>query len=208
MTQEGPNIPLRQLAFVAFGANLPSSWGDPVTSIGVAQGRLAELTEAELLNSALYSSPAFPPGSGPAFINCVSAVPWSRAPDDLLSILHQIEAEAGRERVSRWSPRVLDLDLLAVSDAVRPDHATWQTWADLPLADQTRLSPPELILPHPRLQDRAFVLVPMAEIAPDWTHPILQQSVAELCAALPAQDRDAMTRLPPENQLVNEAQSP
>ena len=70
-----------------------------------------------------------------------------------------------------------------------------QHWRDLAPADQSRLAPTTLILPHPRLQDRAFVLVPMADIAPDWRHPVLGLTVTEMLARLDPADIRAVTPL-------------
>ncbi|MBB3984296.1 2-amino-4-hydroxy-6-hydroxymethyldihydropteridine diphosphokinase [Sagittula marina] len=99
--------------------------------------------------------------------------------------MHEIEADFGRARLQRWGSRTLDLDLLAVGDTILPDPETYDTWQRLTPQEQTCQTPDQLILPHPRLQDRAFVLVPLMDVAPTWQHPVLRQSTAELCAALP-----------------------
>ena len=136
-------------------------------------------------SSGWYRSPAFPAGAGPDFLNGVVAVETDQSAEDALSALHRIEAELGRERKTRWGARTCDLDLLAYSDIVSPDLPTLRNWIDLPLDRQMKETPAELILPHPRLQDRAFVLLPWSEIAPDWRHPVMGQSIAEMLAKLP-----------------------
>jgi 2-amino-4-hydroxy-6-hydroxymethyldihydropteridine diphosphokinase len=91
--------------------------------------------------------------------------------------------------------RTLDIDLLAMGDSVLPDPATQDRWRDLAPEDQVRVTPDALVLPHPRLQDRAFVLVPLADVAPGWVHPRTGLSVREMLERLPAQDRDAVKPL-------------
>ncbi len=107
---------------------------------------------------------------------------------EVLATLHAVEARFGRERVTRWGGRTLDLDLLAMGTQVLPDAATQVAWRDLPPEDQARQAPDRLILPHPRMQDRGFVLVPLADVAPDWLHPLLGQNVRQMLARLPAGD--------------------
>lgn len=147
--------------------------------------------------SRFYSTPCFPAGAGPDYVNAAAVV----APRDgmdaagILAALHRIEAAFGRTRVTRWGMRTLDLDLLAFGDLILPDAAEQTRWRGLSPKDQAIAAPDRLVLPHPRLQDRAFVLVPLAEVAPDWRHPLLGQSVTELRNALPRAELEAVRPL-------------
>lgn len=101
----------------------------------------------------------------------------------------------GRRRDTRWGARGIDIDLLAGDDgAVLPSVEQQTRWRTLSLADQQTLTPDELILPHPRLQDRAFVLIPLAEIAPDFRHPVTGQGILDMVAHLPAKAVAEMLR--------------
>ena len=178
-------------ALVAFGANLSFDKSTPAQTIFDAMDCLNNDAVKIKLHSRLFKTPCFPKGAGPDYVNAAAVLDVSPdfTPQSLLQHLHAVEARFGRSRDIRWGMRTLDIDLLAVGDLVLPDAATQARWRDLSPAEQARLSPPELILPHPRLQDRAFVLVPLAEVAPDWVHPILQRSVLQLLDAASATDR-------------------
>lgn len=139
--------------------------------------------------SALYQTPSFPVGSGPDFVNAVCVFDSHLAPRDVLLALHDIEKHFGRTRDVRWGQRTLDLDLIACGDGILPDKTTQTQWRDLPLDAQKTDTPDQLILPHPRVQDRAFVLMPMCDVAPDWVHPLLGVTAAEMLAARPASER-------------------
>lgn len=134
--------------------------------------------------SRFFRTPCFPAGAGPDFVNAAVCVNCDHDPRDLLQKLHTIERQFGRTRTLRWGVRTLDLDLLAMGERVLPDRETYEHWRHLPDDQQASLTPDRLILPHPRLQDRAFALIPMRDIVPSWTHPILGQNVAQMCDAL------------------------
>lgn len=180
---------LGQLALIALGSNAYSTWGNPTETVQKAMKLLQPLAISPVRPSRFYQTPAFPAGTGPDFVNLACAFFTPIPSTDLLAGLHRIEAQAGRTRDHRWGQRTLDLDLIGLGQNVLPDAAVHAYWRDLPLAAQARIAPETLILPHPRVQDRAFVLVPLADIAPDWRHPLLDLSVTEMLTAVPAADR-------------------
>ncbi|MFN4203241.1 MAG: 2-amino-4-hydroxy-6-hydroxymethyldihydropteridine diphosphokinase [Tabrizicola sp.] len=178
-------------ALVALGANLPLEGDAPAATLGRAVKALAEEGLSVLAVSRFYATPCFPAGAGPDYVNAAVKLEIAAHIDaaSTMAILHRIEATFGRSREKRWGMRTLDLDLLAIADSVLPDAETQDRWRNLPPEDQRRVVPDQLILPHPRLQDRAFVLVPLADVAPDWRHPRDGRTVAEMLADLPEADR-------------------
>lgn len=181
----------RQL-LIAIGANLPVDQSTPADTIRAALHILIERGLKGLIPSRLFATPCFPPGAGPDYVNAAAAAPvpqgWDAA--RVLAVLHDVENQFGRKRAQRWGMRTLDLDLIAFGDAVLPDAATQAHWLSLDPQAQRTDAPDQLILPHPRLQDRAFVLVPLADVAPDWRHPTLGLTVTQMLARLPAKDRE------------------
>lgn len=191
---------------LALGGNLPSDIGPPAMTLnravltlnGVKNHIQATHSGARLKlvkSSRLYQTPCFPAGAGPDYVNAAAMVESDLGAEDMLSVLHEIEASFGRARTGRWAGRTLDMDLIGGADLVLPDLRTFMHWRDLPPEQQQRETPEQLILPHPRLQDRAFVLVPLNEIAPDWKHPVSGTSVREMLAALPESARKAVKPL-------------
>lgn len=152
---------------IALGGNLPSWVGAPRTTLEAALAALEEAGVRILRKSSWYVTAPVPASDQPWFTNGVVSAETDLGPEALLELLHGIEAAFGRVREEKNGARTLDLDLLAHGEAV-----------------QTEKNP---ILPHPRLHERAFVMVPLAEIAPDWRHPVLNRTAAEILAGIPAE---------------------
>ncbi|HEY7607705.1 MAG TPA: 2-amino-4-hydroxy-6-hydroxymethyldihydropteridine diphosphokinase [Alphaproteobacteria bacterium] len=152
--------------YIGLGANIPGPAGPPRATLEAALARLEAAGVGIAKRSRWYRSPAWPDPSDPVFVNAVVEVETGLSAGALLELLHKIEAELGRARPAPNAPRAIDLDLLDYKGVVEAD-------------------PAGPILPHPRLHLRAFVLLPLAEIAPDWRHPVSRRLVGELIAALP-----------------------
>ena len=150
---------------VALGANLPGPGGrTPRETCEWAVDQLAALPGLHVAaRSRWFLTDPMPPSGQPPYVNGVIRLAGSADPYALLARLHAIEAEAARVRAERNGPRTLDLDLLAMGDQVL-DDAT-------------------LTLPHPRLAERAFVLLPLCDVAPNWVHPLLGRTARSLLDA-------------------------
>lgn len=177
-----------EIALISLGSNAPGVHDAPTSAVLFGRLRLNVVFGDTAICSRLFATPAFPPGIGPDFINAVVALRTTLHPEAILAELHAIERMAARERTVRWGPRTLDLDLLGVGGQILPDKATHRLWRDMAPQEQRSRWPDGLILPHPRLQDRAFVLVPLADVAPDWVHPVTGLTVVQMRDVLPPEE--------------------
>ncbi|MAM61898.1 2-amino-4-hydroxy-6-hydroxymethyldihydropteridine diphosphokinase [Maritimibacter sp. UBA3975] len=183
----------RDNALVCLGSNATSHAGGPVETLRAALKSLDDGPVKIVRTSRFFVSPFVPAGSEPDVVNAVVALATDLKPNALLTRLHEIEADFDRRREVRWTSRTLDLDLIAIGESILPDPSTLREWVHLPPDRQKSAAPDRLILPHPRMQDRAFVLVPMADIAPDWRHPLSGRTVRDMLDDLPPSDIAAVT---------------
>lgn len=162
------------LAYIALGANLPSHAGPPEATLAAAAGRLASLGRITA-RSSLYSTAPVGITDQPRFLNAVLALETTLAPRDLLNSLLSIERDFGRDRSASVpnGPRTIDLDILFYGGLILSELA--------------------LEIPHPRLAQRAFVLVPLAEIAPDLRDPRSSRAISQLLAGLRPQADQSVT---------------
>ena len=166
------------MKIVAIGSNLEvAGIGGPVEVCEAALLHLKTAGIGVLARSGWYRSAPVPASDQPDFINGVLSVSWDGGPEALMAQLHEIEGEFGRIRSAPNAARTLDLDLVDYDGIVRD-------------------GPGAPVLPHPRMRDRAFVLMPLAELAPDWRHPVDGALVTELLAALPS-GQDCERTAPP-----------
>jgi 2-amino-4-hydroxy-6-hydroxymethyldihydropteridine diphosphokinase len=150
---------------IALGSSLGGRFGSPVAAVAAAMDRLAEAGFQVLARSSPWRSASWPDPTQPDYINALVIVETPLGPAETLARLHRIEAAFGRARDAEApanAPRVLDLDLIAHGRTVAREDG--------------------LVLPHPRAAERLFVMGPLAEIAPDWRHPVLGETAAALAA--------------------------
>lgn len=157
------------MILIGLGANLPSVVGNPQQALEVALARLEGAGVHVAARSQWYRTAPVPVSDQPWFVNGVARLETALEPPALLALLRRIEFDFGRKRTVPNAARTLDLDILDYDGRV--------------------MDTVDLVLPHPRMQDRAFVLLPLAEVAPLWRHPILGKDIETLISALPADQK-------------------
>lgn len=154
------------MIIIGFGANLDSKHGNPTETYEHVLLQLSENNIQIVNTSSLWStSPVGTQEDQPWYTNAVISVETDKSPQDLLACLLAIEKQIGRERLYRNAPRVVDLDLLDYNGEL--------------------INSDDLILPHPRMHERLFVLEPLKEINPDWSHPVTGRSLEDLRGDIP-----------------------
>ena len=156
-------------ALVAVGANLPSAQGSPLSACQEAAGVLKQVAGVEDIQvSSWYESAPVPPSGQPPYVNGVVRLLTSLGSYELLHVLQGVEQDFGRQRSVANAARTLDLDIIAYGDLCQDD--------------------PVLILPHPRAHERAFVMMPLCDVAPDWVHPVSGVGIKKLVQQVSEQE--------------------
>ena len=157
------------MILVALGSNIAGPWGSPRETVAHALKELNTFPLRLWGASQLLITKPFGVVNQPDFVNAVALIDTALSPEALLRKLHMIERAAGRKRGRRWGPRTLDLDLL--------DYHGLQ-------CQQLGTAQKALVLPHPGIAERIFVLQPLQEVAINWKHPTLRKTAGELARAI------------------------
>ena len=159
------------MILIGLGSNMNGKWGEPKANLLQALRELENHGVKLVRVSQILITAPFGKTDQANFANAVAMIESDLEPEGLLALLHEVEAQAGRVRQERWGPRVLDLDLL--------DH-------------HGRVESGPAVLPHPGMAERAFVLAPIAEIAPEWAHPLTGLGAHAMLAALKGRSEGAV----------------
>jgi 2-amino-4-hydroxy-6-hydroxymethyldihydropteridine diphosphokinase len=151
------------MILIGLGSNLAGPWGAPRQTVERALRALDHGPIRLRAASALAITSPFGRLNQPDFVNAVALVESHLSPDALMLRLHMIERQAGRQRRLRWGPRTLDLDLLDYHGLIRRKKS---------------LSIKPLVLPHPGMAARLFVMEPLRQVAPEWRHPISREAAS------------------------------
>lgn len=159
------------MILIALGANLPSLAGTPEQTLRASLVALSEKGVRAVSASRIFVTPAWPDPNDPPFVNAIVHVETALAPGPLMTELLRAESAFGRTHARANAPRTLDLDLIDYDGRIEHGPVT---------------------LPHPRIAERGFVLIPLADVAPGWRHPVSGETVQALIAALPDTERKAI----------------
>ena len=162
------------MILIGLGSNLTTD--DFASSSAILEAAIAAMADHDIVvqtRSRFYETEPVPKSDQPWYVNAVTRVETKLGATELLKKLHEIEHGLGRTRRKRWEARIIDLDLLCYHDEVHPSAGNWADAA-------ASLSPKGAVIPHGRLHERDFVLIPLSDISKDWVHPVLDKSVEKM----------------------------
>ena len=163
------------MIFLSIGSNLESGFGDRFFNISKTIS-LLKFNQIEIVKiSNFYETPSYPDKKKPKFLNIATEILFHKSPSDLMKIIFFIEKKMGRIRTFKNEPRVCDIDIIDFNQKI--------------------MKTKKIILPHPKTHLRNFVLYPLQEICPNWSHPINNKKIAILIKNLPLIMRNEITRL-------------
>jgi 2-amino-4-hydroxy-6-hydroxymethyldihydropteridine diphosphokinase len=149
------------MILVALGSNINGPWGSPRQAVERALVELNHWPLSLVKGSTLIETAPFGNKNQPNFVNALAVIDTALPAESLLRRLHMIERAAGRRRAKRWGPRTLDLDIIDYHGLVKAQRGQHQK---------------ALVLPHPGIAERSFVLAPIMQIAPHWRHPLTHKT--------------------------------
>lgn len=177
------------MTVLALGANVAGRWGGPRETIAHAVGLLAQSGARAPVQGPLYRSRPVGSIRQADYLNTIVACRWAETPLRILQICKAIEAAAGRRSGPRWGPRCLDIDIImtrGIQNAFRRPEGP---------VNRAGYRPHCVVLPHPEFHRRAFVLQPLAEVAPRLVHPVLGLTARQMLERLPARHRHGLRRI-------------
>lgn len=159
-------------AYIALGSNM----GDRLNYLEKVLSCFESYPQLKMRKaSSIYETAPWGKTDQPPFLNCVLEIDTSFTPQMLLETLREIERQLGRERKEKWGPRTIDLDILLYGDEI--------------------INTPDLTIPHPRMSQRAFVMIPLIEIAPELIHPVFKKTMKQLADVLPKENMPVLGQL-------------
>ena len=181
---------------VVLGSNLSSEFGNSAETLKKCVDEIRSNPSIEsLIESNWYISSSFLDKRDPRYVNVGIRFSTKLKPIKLLHFTSGLEYKYGRMRQERWGPRTCDIDILLCDQLILPSKLSFNKWLNLNLSDQIKLVPDELILPHPRLQERTFFLKPLIDLQPDWIHPFLKVKAKEMLDSLPPDELESIQEL-------------
>ena len=181
---------------VVLGSNLSSEFGNSAETLKKCVDEIRSNPDiGSLSESNWYISSSFLNKREPRYVNVGIRFSTKLKPIKLLNFTSGLENKYGRKRQERWGSRTCDIDILLCDQLILPSKLYFKKWLNLNLSDQIKLVPDELILPHPRLQERTFFLKPLNDLQSEWIHPFLKVKAKEMLDSLPPYELESIQQL-------------